>query len=65
MNNTESYIAVFACCVTRAIYLQLVRVLTAEQLALAFRRFAARESLPTTSVTDNVRKFSSRKHNNQ
>ena len=57
VNTTKTYIAVFACCITRAIHLELVSDLTAEQFVLAFRRFAARRSLPTTVVTDNATYF--------
>ena len=37
--------------------MELVTDLTAEQFVLAFRRFAARRSLPTTVVTDNATYF--------
>lgn len=51
------YIALFSCCVTRAIHLELVEDLSAEALRRALRRFAARRGMPTLIVSDNTKTF--------
>ena len=51
------YIALFLCCVTRAIHLELVEDLSAEAFRRALRRFAARCGMPTLIVSDNVKTF--------
>ena len=51
------YIALFSCCVTRAIHLELVEDLTAEAFRRALRRFAARRGTPTLIVSDNAKTF--------
>ena len=59
-NNAEqskTNIAVFACCITRAVHLELVTDLTAEQFLLAFRRFCAGKSVPTAVVSDKATHF--------
>ncbi len=54
---TKAYIAVFVCCITRAVHLELVDDLTKENFLLAFRRFCGRRSIPTTVITDNASYF--------
>ena len=51
------YIALFSCCVTRAIHLELVEDLSAEAFRRALRRFAARRGTPTLIVSDNAKTF--------
>ena len=51
------YIALFSCCVTRAIHLELVEDLSAEAFRRALRRFAARRGMPTLIVSDNAKTF--------
>ena len=52
-NEVKSYICLFTCAVTRAIHLELVRDLSTECFMRAFRRFAARRSLPKKMISDN------------
>ena len=51
------YIAIFLCCVTRAIHLKLVDNLSAETFRRALRRFAVRRGTPCLIVTDNAKTF--------
>ena len=51
------YIALFSCCVTGTIHLELVEDLTAEAFRRALRRFAARRGTPTLIVSDNAKTF--------
>ena len=51
------YIALFSCCVTRAIHLELVRDLSAETFLCSFRRFVARRGVPSLIVSDNAKTF--------
>ena len=53
----KAYIAVFACCITRAVHLKFVTDLTTEHFLLAFRRFCAGKSVPTTVVSDSATYF--------
>ena len=55
--QSRAYIAVFACCITRAVHLKLVTDSTIEQFLLAFRYFCAGKSVPTTVVSDNATYF--------
>ena len=51
------YIALFSCCVTRAIHLELVEDLSAKAFRRALRRFAARRGMPTLIVSDDAKTF--------
>ena len=51
------YIALFSCCVTRAIHLELVRDLSAETFLCSFRRFVARRGVPSLIVSENAKTF--------
>jgi hypothetical protein len=51
------YIALFTCCVSRAIYLDLVRSLNASTFMNCLRRFTARNGVPTMIVSDNAKTF--------
>ena len=54
---TKAYIALFSCCVTRALHLELVEDLSAETFTRALRRFAARRGTPALIVSDNAKTF--------
>jgi hypothetical protein len=49
----KAYICLFTCAVTRAIHLELVTDLSTATFLRAFRRFAARRSLPRKMISDN------------
>ena len=51
------YIALFSCCVTRAIHLELVEDLSAAAFRRCLRRFAARYGTPALIVSDNAKTF--------
>lgn len=53
----KAYIALFSCCVTRALHLELVEDLSAETFTRALRRFAARRGTPVLIVSDNAKTF--------
>jgi hypothetical protein len=55
--SRKVYIALFSCCVTRAIHLELVRDLSAETFLCCLRRFAARRGMPSLIVSDNAKTF--------
>ena len=51
------YIALFTCCVTRAVHLELVDDLSSATFRRCLRRFTARQGLPTLIVSDNAKTF--------
>ena len=53
-NTGKVYICLFTCANTRAIHLELVPNLSEETFLLAFRRFAARKSVPQIMLSDNA-----------
>ncbi|XP_074653615.1 uncharacterized protein LOC141907773 [Tubulanus polymorphus] len=53
----KCYIALFTCAVSRATHLEVVRDLGTGSFILAFRRFAARKSLPYKMISDNASTF--------
>lgn len=53
----KSYLALFTCCVTRAVHLDLVADLTATTLLRCLRRFAARRGTPSLIISDNAKTF--------
>ena len=55
--SSKVYIALFSCCVTRAIHLELVRDLSAETFLCCLCRFAARRGMPSLIVSDNAKTF--------
>ncbi|XP_077867413.1 uncharacterized protein LOC144356574 [Saccoglossus kowalevskii] len=52
-SERKAYICLFTCAVTRAIHLELVMDLSTDTFLRAFRRFAARRSLPSKIISDN------------
>ena len=51
------YIALFICCVTRAVHLELVEDLTSQTFRRALRRFSSRRGTPALIVSDNAKTF--------
>ena len=51
------YIALFSCCVTRAVSLELVNDLSTESFLRCFRRFVARRGVPSLVISDNAKTF--------
>jgi len=49
----------FTCATTRAIHIEVVNDLSTETFLLAFRRFAARKSLPQIVMSDNASTYRS------
>ena len=52
-HNNKAYICLFTCAVTRAVHLEIVTDMTANAFLRAFKRFAARRSLPRHMISDN------------
>lgn len=53
----KAYIALFTCCVTRAIHLDLVGDLSAPAFLRCLRRFVSRRGTPAKMVSDNAKTF--------
>ena len=53
----KAYIALFTCCITRAVHLELVENLNASTFINCLRRFSARRGTPSLLVTDNAKTF--------
>ena len=53
----KCYVALFTCCVTRAVHIELVTDLTASNFLNALRKFAARRGKPSLIVSDNAKTF--------
>ncbi|XP_074608745.1 uncharacterized protein LOC141863176 [Acropora palmata] len=58
-NGSKIYICLFTCASTRVVHLQLVDSLSVTAFLQAFRRFAARSSLPARLISDNAKTFKS------
>ena len=54
---SKCYIALFSCCVTRAVHLELVYDLSTPTFICCFRRFCARRGTPSIIVSDNAKTF--------
>ena len=54
----NAYICLFTCASTREVHLEVVPDLSTETFIQAFRRFASRNSLPRTMISDNAMTFS-------
>jgi transposase InsO family protein len=60
------YIALFSCCVTRAVHLELVDEMSAEAFKCCLRKFTARRGMPKLIVSDNAKTFqATEKHLNK
>ena len=55
--GNKVWIALFTCCVTRAIHLELIPDMTTETFIRCFRRFTCRRGTPTRIVSDNSKTF--------
>ena len=53
----KCYIALFMCCVTRAVHLEVTTDFSTDSFLRAFRRFTARRGTPNLIVSDNARYF--------
>ena len=53
----KCYIALFTCCVTRAVHMEMTTDLSTETSLCAFRRSTARRGTPKLIVSDNARYF--------
>ena len=51
------YVALFSCCVIRAVHLELVEDMSAVAFRRCLRRFAARNGTPALIVSDNAKTF--------
>ena len=52
--ESKAYICLFTCGLSRAVHLEVVQDLSVETFLQAFRRFAARKSLPHLLLSDNA-----------
>ena len=55
----KAYICLFTCATSRAVHLEVVTDLSTTSFLLAFRRFAARRSLPQMMMSDNATTYTS------
>ena len=53
----KAYIALFSCCMTRAVHLDLVEDLSTGTFRCCLRRFIAKRGMPVLIVQDNVKTF--------
>ena len=53
----KAYIALFSCCVTRAVHLELVEDLSTGTFRRCLRRFIAKRGMPVLIVSDNAKTF--------
>ena len=53
----KSYFALFTCCLTRAVHLELVEDLSTPTFIRCLRRFTARRGAPTLFISDNAKTF--------
>ena len=54
---SKAYVAIYSCCVTRAVHLELVEDLSAEAFRHCLRKFVARRGMPVLTVLDNAKTF--------
>ena len=55
--ETKVWIALFSCCVTRAVHLELVPDMTTDSFIRCLRRFIARRGVPKKMISDNGKTF--------
>ena len=56
-SSQKAYICLYTCASTRAIHLELLRDLSVKSFLQSFRRFASRQGLPSTLLSDNTETF--------
>ena len=56
-NEKKAYLALFACSLTRAVYLELVRLLETEDYIMCFKKFTARRGRSELVNSDNAQMF--------
>jgi len=56
-SSQKAYTCLYTCALTRAIDLELLRYLSVKVFFQSFRRFASRQSLPATLLSDNAKTF--------
>ena len=56
-SSEKTYVCLFTCCSTRAIYLELTPDMSVDSFLLSFRRFVGQRGLPITLVSDNAKTF--------
>ena len=59
LSESKVYICLFTCASTRAVHLEVVTDLSEKTFMQAFRRFAARRSLPRLIMSDNASTYMS------
>ena len=55
--SKKVWVCLFTCLTVRAIHLELVRDMTAEEFILCLRRFMARRGVPCQIISDNAKQF--------
>ena len=53
------WVCLFTCLVIRAVHLEIIQDMTAQEFLLCFRRFIAHRGLPSVVISDNAKKFKS------
>ena len=57
LSGSKVWIALFTCCVTRAVHLELVPDMTTTTFVRCLKRFSARRGLPKKIISDNAKTF--------
>ena len=55
--EAKAYIVVYACSLTRALYLELTKTMKTEEFIATFKRFIARKGRPKKVYSDNAKTF--------
>ncbi|XP_065891666.1 uncharacterized protein [Dysidea avara] len=55
--SSKVWIALYTCCVTRAVHLELVPDMTTQTFLRSFKRFTARRGIPLQIISDNAKTF--------
>lgn len=51
------WVCLFTCMITRAVHLELIQNMSADEFLLAFKRFIAQRGVPTDIISDNALQF--------